>query len=148
MPDELAQHWQASREVLGVIADAWPAVLAEEGALDPAERRHRLLTSLAAHWQREPPAQRIVAAGSTGSIPGTRALLQVIAGLPRGTVVLPGLDRALDEATWRELGAGHPQYGLKQLLDALNVERAKVPDWPRPSPRRQPIRRGRCCCAR
>ncbi len=79
VPDELAEHWQASRAVLGVIADAWPAVLAEEGALDPAERRHRLLTSLAAHWRREPPAQRIVAAGSTGSIPGTRALLQVIA---------------------------------------------------------------------
>ena len=133
MPDELAQHWQASRAVLGVIADAWPAVLAEEGALDPAERRHRLLTSLASHWRREPPAQRIVAAGSTGSIPGTRALLQVIAGLPRGTVVLPGLDRALDAATWRELGAGHPQYGLKQLLDALNVERATVPDWPTPA---------------
>jgi ATP-dependent helicase/nuclease subunit B len=90
VPDELAAHWQASRAVLGVLAEAWPAVLAEEGALDPAERRHRLLTGLAEHWRREPPAQRIVAAGSTGSIPGTRALLRVIAGLPNGSVVLPG----------------------------------------------------------
>jgi ATP-dependent helicase/nuclease subunit B len=130
VPDELAEHWQASRKVLGVIAEAWPAVLAEEGALDPAERRHRLLTSLAEHWRQEPPQQRIVAAGSTGSIPGTRALLRVIARLPQGTVVLPGLDRDLDEATWQELHASHPQYGLKQLLEALGIERASVPDWP------------------
>src|ERR687891_1044272 len=130
VPDELAEHWQASRAGLGVIAGTWPALLAEEGALDPAERRHRLLTSLAEHWKCCPPAQRIVAAGSTGSIPGTRALLKVIAGLPNGTVVLPGLDRALDEPTWRTLEAGHPQYGLKQLVDALGVERADVPDWP------------------
>jgi ATP-dependent helicase/nuclease subunit B len=133
VPDELAEHWQASRAVLGVIAEAWPAVLAEEGALDPAERRHVLLTGLAEHWRRAPPAQRIVAGGSTGSIPGTRALLQAIARLPRGTVVLPGLDRALDEATWRKLDAGHPQYGLKLLLDALEVEPADVPDWPSPA---------------
>jgi ATP-dependent helicase/nuclease subunit B len=133
VPDELAEHWQASRAVLGVIAEAWPAVLAAEGALDPAERRHRLLTGLAEHWRREPPAQRIVAAGSTGSIPGTRALLRVTAGLPRGSVVLPGLDRGLDEASWRQLEPGHPQYGLKQLLDALAVERVAVPDWRTPS---------------
>jgi ATP-dependent helicase/nuclease subunit B len=130
VPDELAEHWQASRKVLGVIAEAWPAVLAEEGALDPAERRHRLLTSLAEHWRRGQPQQWIVAAGSTGSIPGTRALLQVVVRLPRGTVVLPGLDRELDDVTWQTLHAGHPQYGLKQLLDALEVERASVPDWP------------------
>src|SRR5918996_3064324 len=63
VPDELAGHWQASRAVLGVIAEAWPAVLAEEGALDPAERRHRLLTSLAEHWKSEPPQRRVVAPG-------------------------------------------------------------------------------------
>ncbi len=132
VPDELAAHWQASRAVLAVIAETWPAMLAAEGALDPAERRHRLLIGLAQHWQREPPQQRIVAAGSTGSIPGTRALLEVIAAVPRGTVVLPGLDRGLDEASWSQLGPGHPQYGLKQLLDALGVARAGVPDWTAP----------------
>ena len=83
------------------------------------------------------PTRRIVAAGSTGSIPATRALLQVIATLPRGTVVLPGLDQDMDEASWRVLTAAHPQYGLKQLLDALDVERAAVRRWPAPGIRRQ-----------
>jgi ATP-dependent helicase/nuclease subunit B len=130
VPDDLAEHWQKSREVLAIIADAWPQVLAEIGALDPAERRHRLLTALAERWRADPPAGRIVAAGSTGSIPATRALLQVVARLPRGTVVLPGLDRDLDEASWRLLEASHPQYGLKQLLEALAIERAAVATWP------------------
>ncbi len=80
VPDHLAEHWQRNRDVLAVIAEAWPRLLAEESALDPAERRHRLLTELAAQWRAAPRrTRRIVAAGSTGSIPATRALLRVIA---------------------------------------------------------------------
>ncbi len=132
VPDNLAEHWERNRDVLAVIAEAWPRLLAEESALDPAERRHRLLTDLATQWRVTAPTRRIVAAGSTGSIPATRALLQVIATLPRGTVVLPGLDQEMDEASWRVLPAAHSQYGLKQLLDALDVERAAVGRWPAP----------------
>ncbi len=132
VPDALAEHWQTSRELLAIIAEAWPRALADEGALDPAERRHRLLTALAERWRAEPPPARIVAAGSTGSIPATRALLQVIARLPQGTVVLPGLDQDLDDASWQHLEASHPQYGLKQLLEALSTERAAVTRWAAP----------------
>jgi ATP-dependent helicase/nuclease subunit B len=132
VPDHLAEHWQRNRDVLAVIADAWPRLLAGEGALDPAERRHRLLTELATQWGAASPAERIVAAGSTGSIPATRALLGVIAKLPRGTVVLPGLDQDMDEASWRALMPAHPQYGLKRLLAALEVERVAVREWPAP----------------
>jgi ATP-dependent helicase/nuclease subunit B len=129
VPQHLAEHWQRNRDVLAVIAQLWPGLLAAEGALDPAERRHRLLTELAAQWRAAPPRQRIVAAGSTGSIPATRALLRVIATLPRGTVVLPGLDQTVDEASWQVLAPGHPQCGLKQLLEALEVDRAAVREW-------------------
>ena len=133
VPDHLAEHWQKNQAVLAVIAEAWPQVLAGEGALDPAERRHRLLSELAAAWRAAPPAARVVAAGSTGSIPATRALLGAIAALPRGTVVLPGLDQEMDEASWRSLDPGHPQYGLRQLLEALGVERATVGAWSAPA---------------
>jgi ATP-dependent helicase/nuclease subunit B len=129
VPAHLAEHWQKNQEVLRVIAEVWPAVLAAEGALDPAERRHRLLDGVAARWRGVPPVGRVVAAGSTGSIPATRALLGAVAALPRGTVVLPGLDQAMDEASWQRLEPGHPQYGLRQLLVALNVERAAVGTW-------------------
>ena len=55
--------------------------------------------------------------------------------MPNGAVVLPGLDRDLDEASWRAIGAGgdddgaahgHPQAVLHRLLAAIGVDRAEV----------------------
>ena len=43
--------------------------------------------------------------------------------------MLPGLDRGLDEQSWRSLDPGHPQFGLKQLLDATGETRPSVKDW-------------------
>jgi ATP-dependent helicase/nuclease subunit B len=143
VPEQLAEHWQSSRELLEIVLGAWPAVLAEEGALDPADRRHRVLTALAGRWREAPPEGRIVAAGSTGSIPGTRALLQVIADLPRGTVVLPGLDQTMDERSWRAIEPSHPQHGLKQLVEVLGVARDEVVSWPAPGIAGSPAARSR-----
>ncbi|MFQ5972365.1 MAG: double-strand break repair protein AddB, partial [Alphaproteobacteria bacterium] len=85
--------------------------------------------SRAEAWRLHPPDYPIVAAGSTGSIPATADLLATVADLPEGSVVLPGLDRELDDESWRQLGPSHPQYGLAQLLERLGVARADVPDW-------------------
>jgi len=130
IPAMFADHWQQSLNILQVVGRHWPAVLEEEGALDPAERRHRVLTALADRWAAAPPAKRIVAAGSTGSIPASRRLLQVIASLPDGEVVLPGLDRELDDESWEALTPQHPQYGLKQLLTFFEIPRIQVTRWP------------------
>ena len=129
VPEAFATHWQRSLDILRIIGRFWPAVLAEEGALDPAERRHRVLAALAERWVAAPPARRIIAAGSTGSIPATRSLLRTIASLPRGEVVLPGLDSGMDEASWQAMCPQHPQRGLKDLLSALDVERHQVERW-------------------
>ena len=47
----------------------------------------------------------MIAAGSTGSMPATAALIETIAKLPHGAVVLPGLDTDLDDESW-EMIAG------------------------------------------
>lgn len=127
---DLAAHWQATVEFLTIVTEHWPGILRARNRIDPAERRNRLLEALAAQWSAAPPAGRVIAAGSTGSIPATADLLAVIAGLPNGQVVLPGLDRVLDEPSWQALEEAHPQFGLKLLLDRLNIERGDVVDWP------------------
>jgi ATP-dependent helicase/nuclease subunit B len=73
----------------------------------------------------------VIAAGSTGSIPATAALLGTIAGLPQGGVVLPGLDLESDAEIWQEIrdDPGHPQYGMAQLLDRLGLAREAVRLW-------------------
>ncbi|MEM8914924.1 MAG: double-strand break repair protein AddB, partial [Pseudomonadota bacterium] len=124
----LAEHWQQSLTFLEIVTKAWPHVLADHGCQDAAERRHRLMMTLAEAWREQPPNAPIIAAGSTGSIPATRNLLAVIASLPQGRVILPGLDKAADDREWQAIGQDptHPQFGLAELLDAVGAERDAV----------------------
>jgi len=129
VPDDVSEYWKETVEFLKIISEQWPRILAEEGGLDPTDRRNRLLTALADRWQKTPPDYPVIAAGSTGSIPATARLLSVIARLPEGAVVLSGLDTEMDAESWEALALTHPQYGLKNLLDAMRVDRREVDIW-------------------
>lgn len=132
VPENYAAHWQITLRFLSVLTEEWPKILAAEGCIDPAERRNRALALQADAWRRSPPPDPVIAAGSTGSIPATAALLQVIADLPTGRVVLPGLDRDIDDETRDAVLAdpAHPQHGLCVLLRRLDVASAAVQPWP------------------
>ncbi|MCE2509373.1 MAG: double-strand break repair protein AddB [Alphaproteobacteria bacterium] len=130
VPADYAAHWQETLTFLRILTEHWPAILAGEGGIDPADRRNRLLEAQAAAWARIPPAGPVIAAGSTGSIPATADLLKVVANLAQGRLVLPGLDRHMDAESWEAMNFTHPQFGLKQLLEGLGVAREDVPDWP------------------
>ena len=125
-----ASHWQRTLKFLAIVGEHWPKVLAERGQIDAIERRSRAIRDQAARWRELPPATPVIAAGSTGSQAATRELLAVIAGLPSGKLVLPGLDRDMDEESWTQLDETHPQFGLRELLKALGSERSDVADWP------------------
>ena len=131
VPEDYADHWQRTLDFLKIITENWPAILAEEGCVDAAERRNMVLEAQARAWRDKPPSHAVIAAGSTGSIPATADLLGVVAGLPRGCVVLPGLDTDADAETWEEIGRQltHPQNGLARLLRRLGVERREVAEW-------------------
>ncbi|MCH7943818.1 MAG: hypothetical protein IIB67_11385 [Proteobacteria bacterium] len=84
VPEDYAEHWQRTLEFLDIVTSHWPAILAERGLIDPAIRRNRMLEAVAARWSATPPNDPVIAAGSTGSIPATAALLAVISRLPEG----------------------------------------------------------------
>lgn len=131
-PEEFAAHWQRTLTFLDILRRAWPAHLAEHGAMEAAERRRALTDALVAHWQTAPPAGPVYAAGSTGSIPATARLLRTVAHLPQGAVILPGFDLGLD-ATQRRLAhdeASHPQHGMLRLLEAIGADATDVRLWP------------------
>ncbi|HTK79176.1 MAG TPA: double-strand break repair protein AddB [Rhizomicrobium sp.] len=125
----LAQHWDQVKEFLLLLRNHWPKLLEAERAMNPAARRNLALRAIASRLRKHPPPGLIVAAGSTGSIPATAELLSTIARLPNGLIVLPGLDTDLDEASWSNLDAGHPQFGMKQLLQRIDVLRADVANF-------------------
>lgn len=132
VPAELADHWQTTLSFLTIVTEAWPKILAAQGALGPAQRRRLLLDAQVALWRRDPPGTPIVAAGSTGSIPAVARLLGCVARLPRGQVVLPGLDQACSQDLWEaiEEDPTHPQHGLARLLRQIEVTRGEVAVWP------------------
>ena len=128
-PAALAEHWAEVKGFLAILREQWPQLLAAESALNPAARRNLALAALCERYRTSPPAGPVIAAGSTGSIPATAELLKTIAQLPEGAVILPGLDRELDQTSWDSLDPGHPQFGMKQLLERIGVARADVADW-------------------
>ncbi len=128
-PLALAAHWEDVTVFLEIVSKQWPLLLADNRVSEPATRRDVLLRRYAARLVATPPKAPIFAAGSTGSIPATAELLAVIARLSNGTIVLPGLDRDLDETSWAALDPGHPQYGLRELLLRLGAERSDVEGW-------------------
>ncbi|MHA1190393.1 MAG: double-strand break repair protein AddB, partial [Alphaproteobacteria bacterium] len=148
-----AEHWNLTGDFLKIIRSAWPAIKSELGVLDPGERRDALIRRQAVRLAENGAPKPVIAAGSTGTSPATAELLAVIANLENGALVLPGLDQQMEEAAWdaidggsenragataqksgakdgrrdgNDASAGHPQYGLKQLLRTLQVPRADV----------------------
>src|SRR5690606_14204124 len=123
----------------------WPQILADRGRLDGAERRNRQLHRQADTAPLLYGDRPVIAAGSTGSIPATAQLLKAIAGLPRGAVILPGLDPSLTSKQHEMLlegenTQGHPQYGLASLLRTLGAGIADVVELAGEAPRTRVVR--------
>jgi ATP-dependent helicase/nuclease subunit B len=129
VPDELSAHWEQTLTFLQIVTESWPVLLNSIGKLSPADRRNQLVLAEAQRLHDAPPDAPVIAAGVTGSIPATARLMQVVATLPHGAIVLPGLDLSLDDESWEALAHAHPehpQFGLARLLRTLNVNRADV----------------------
>jgi ATP-dependent helicase/nuclease subunit B len=130
----LSAWWQLTRKFLEIAGLAFPAYLDERNLSDPVQYRNDAIRKEAEKLAAAPPAGPVIAAGSTGSIPATAELLAVIAKLQNGAVILPGLDRDMDDAAWNLIGESeksptsfsHPQYGLKKLLARFGLPRADV----------------------
>lgn len=162
---DLADHWQRSLVSFARVQARWRAQLEEWGAVDAATRRNLLFRRAARRWRAEPPATPIVAAGVTSAAPALAALLRVVSELPRGAVILPDLDLAMEDAVWEELGragaaaepggepfargdaVSHPQYHLKLLLNRMGVARGEARAWHRRGERAAPPARSHAISA-
>lgn len=130
VPEDFATHWQITLDFLKILSEEWPKILESLGVIDIAERRNALIIALSNFWNAHPPQTRIIAAGTTGSIPATAELLKTIAALPNGQIILPGLDENIDDDSWNALAESHPQFGFKHLFEHLGIDRYTVKPWP------------------
>ena len=153
-----AGHWQRILNFLKIVTQSWPEVLAEKSLSDPVIWRNAAIEARAEAWRKNPPKGLVIVAGSTGSVASTQSLMKAVLTLPRGHLVLPGLDMDMPEDDWRVLSSdqekalseeqtghpseassegffdaglvAHPQYPLAHLLEVLGVARAEIGLWP------------------
>lgn len=143
---DLSSHWQDSYRFFLIIADKWRLKLQQWERVDQAVRRNALFDHIAGTWKKAPPDHFIVAAGITTSAPAVARLLETIAFMPSGLVVLPDLDLIMPDGEWDLLGPfqpnpdtghalraqeTHPQYHMKLLLDRMSIARGEILRWPR-----------------
>jgi ATP-dependent helicase/nuclease subunit B len=150
VPDDLDRYWQLTLKFLRIAKDAWPAVLAATGTIEPALRRDYLIEAEAARLTAHHKGP-VIAAGSTGSMPATAKFLHAIAKLKGGAVVLPGLDTDLDDDAWNAIGGdesddgngaplpSHPQFALHGLLARFGITRRDVVTLVPPAPQGREI---------
>lgn len=136
VPEEHAEWWRLTATFLKIIMEHWPEYLESIGLVDPAQKTALKLKLRAEIFEQKGSEGPVIVAGSTGSIRSTQRLLKAVADLPNGAVVLPGLDLHMSKKEWGSLCEGslhgssnletHPQFGLAQLLLALQTDRENV----------------------
>ncbi len=123
---DFATHWNDALQFLAILTDTWPQIERAHGMTIAAAREVALLNLLRAVWQASPPEFSVLAVGSTGSQPATAKLLQTIANMRGGYVILPALDPTIDSNEWAQVHAGHPLFHIKSLLDYWPVKPHEV----------------------
>ena len=138
-PDDIAQidvtdqsgHWARAQKFIS-IAQAYIDTI--DSAPDPEARRRATVLKLATHWAIAPPRDPILIFGSTGSRGTTQLLMQAVAHLPQGAIILPGFDFHMPAEVWATMGDAmsgedHPQYRFVNLTDRFGMAPTNVEPW-------------------
>ena len=139
--DAFDPYWRITLDFLKIAVSAWPRWLAEHDLVDRATRAAQAVEKEIEALSAGVPRGPTIIAGSTGTNRATARLIGAVARAPEGAVVLPDLDKDLDDQAWAMIGAdresaaaGHPQAALRRLLDQIGVARADVKTLGAPPP--------------
>ncbi len=128
---EHSEYWARSLAFLRLVQGYFGA----DVTAPDREARQRLVTlGLVARWAVSPPADPVIVAGSTGSRGATALLLDAVARLPQGAVILPGFDFEMPDAVWGQLDAAltaedHPQTRFRRVMTRLDLAHGAVRRW-------------------
>lgn len=123
-------HWTRALNFVTIASE----FVASRPDPDPETRQRAAIEALIARWQASPPNHPVIVAGSTGSRGTTALLMEAVARLPQGAVILPGVDGDLPPKVWQELrdplsAQDHPQYRFASLAARLGLDPYCLPEW-------------------
>ena len=129
--DFAAEHFKYAITLYEIVQDYWPTRLAEDelDLMEPMQRRVALLNALTDIWNETPPNYPVIVAGSTGTLGASARLMRCVSRMDDGLIVLPGVNTALPESVWKDIGPQHPQNSLKNLTELIGIDRADIKHW-------------------
>jgi ATP-dependent helicase/nuclease subunit B len=135
-------HWARAKTFIGIVQRYFDG---SEDAPDKESRQRQVVAALAQRWHSDPPQHPIIIAGSTGSRGATMLLMQAVAQLPQGALVLPGFDFDLPLSVWGDLddpmqSEDHPQFRFRKLMLGLGAAPQDVQNWDAASSPASPAR--------
>lgn len=124
-------HWERALKFVNIITMFFGS---ETDAPDLEARQRMVIEALSHKWKNQPPSHPVIVAGSTGSRGTTALLMQAVARLPQGAIILPGYDFDLPTAAWNAMDDGtnaedHPQYRFRRLMDQIGFAPQDVRYW-------------------
>jgi len=124
-------HWERIKHFLEILR---PFFDSDAAAPDPEARQRRVVEALIDAWATQPPQHPVIVAGSTGSRGATHLLMQAVARLPQGAVVLPGFDFDAPAHAWDALAdpltsEDHPQYRFARLAQGAGIAPGDIRPW-------------------
>jgi ATP-dependent helicase/nuclease subunit B len=127
---EHSAHWKRTKDFMAIIAPFF----GDDSPPDTEARQRRVVLGLLDQWAKTPPQNPVIVAGSTGSRGTTALLMQAVARLPQGMVVLPGYDFDQPTAVWDALdnemvAEDHPQFRFHRLMQTMGMTHRDVQLW-------------------
>lgn len=119
-------HWARNLRFLSVVE----GFTQDRGETYQEARQRAAVLALVRLWQTRTPTDPVILAGSTGSRGATSLLMQAVARLDHGTVILPGFDPWLPAQVWQSLVQSptqdHPQFRFARFLNDLDLSPNRV----------------------
>ncbi len=125
-------HWARAQQFINIAQDY---IKDSRQSPDPEARQRATVEQLAEHWRNHPLTDPVLVVGSTGSRGTTQLLMQAVAALPQGAVILPGFDYTLPPPVWSGMlrdtasGEDHPQFRFVKLMRLLDLQPTDIMPW-------------------
>ncbi|SFJ57945.1 double-strand break repair protein AddB [Celeribacter neptunius] len=126
-------HWQKSLQFLSIIFEFFGPEVARTPS--PEDRLRQIVDRLEAQWAKSPPDHPILVAGSTGSRGTTARFMSLVARLPNGAVILPGVDFDMSGSVWNAIRTPdhaafeHPQERMARIGERLGISPREIAPW-------------------
>lgn len=126
-------HWQKSLQFLSILFGLFANDDATE--LSGEDRLRLVIERLEKTWAITPPDHPILIVGSTGSRGMTARFMSLVAQLPNGAVILPGVDFDMPSEVWSQiygedrLAVEHPQERMARMAHRLGLRPDRIQRW-------------------